>query len=228
MPSILVVEDDRELAGIVSEYLVDNGYEVSVEERGDASVQRIIKERPDAVILDVNLPGMDGFTVCRTVRPLYDGAILILTARSEDVDEVLGLEFGADDYLSKPVRPRVLLARLKTHLRRSPTTPSSEEQGKKIGGLEIFMQQRRVMLRGRSISISNAEFDLLKYLAERAGSTVSRVELFEGLNGTEYDPQDRSIDLRISRLRRKLDDDPAQPSRIRSVRGTGYMLCFEP
>jgi two-component system OmpR family response regulator/two-component system response regulator RstA len=227
-PSVLLVEDDRELAEIVRDYLIENGFSVSIELQGDLAVGRILQERPDLVVLDVNLPGMDGFTVCKLVRDQYQGAIVMLTARIEEIDEVLGLEFGADDYLTKPVRPRVLLARLRTHLRKSPAVNAELEDCISVGGLSVYPSRRHVELRAVPVELTSAEFDLLHFLAQRAGKVVSRAELYESLAGETYDPQDRSIDLRISRLRRKLGDNQSNPTRIKSVRGTGYLLSIEP
>ena len=227
-PSVLLVEDDRELSEIVRDYLIENGFSVSIEMQGDLAVGRILQERPDLVVLDVNLPGMDGFTVCKSVRDQYQGAIVMLTARIEEIDEVLGLEFGADDYLTKPVRPRVLLARLRTHLRKSPAVNSELEDCLSVGGLSVYPSRRHVELRAVPVELTSAEFDLLHFLAQRAGKVVSRAELYESLAGETYDPQDRSIDLRISRLRRKLGDNQSNPTRIKSVRGTGYLLSIEP
>lgn len=226
--SILLVEDDPDLARMVAEYLTENGYRVSVDSRGDTAVNRIVSELPEAVILDVNLPGMDGFSVCRQVRDSYPGTILMLTARAGEMDEVLGLECGADDYLLKPVRPRALLARLKAHLRRhvpaeQPTLPPIV-----VGGLTVDASRRRVELRGKVLELTSAEFDVLKLLAENAGTTLSRGDIYQAIHGMRYDGLDRSIDLRISRLRKKLGDDPTQPTRIKSVRGTGYLLSIEP
>jgi two-component system OmpR family response regulator/two-component system response regulator RstA len=227
-PSVLLVEDDRELAEIVRDYLIENGFSVSIELQGDLAVGRILQERPDLVVLDVNLPGMDGFTVCKLVRDQYQGAIVMLTARIEEIDEVLGLEFGADDYLTKPVRPRVLLARLRTHLRKSPAVNAELEDCISVGGLSVYPSRRHVELRAVPVELTSAEFDLLHFLAQRAGKVVSRAELYESLAGETYDPQDRSIELRISRLRRKLGDNQSNPTRIKSVRGTGYLLSIEP
>ena len=227
-PSVLLVEDDRELSEIVRDYLSENGFSVSIEMRGDAAVGRILDEKPDLVVLDVNLPGMDGFTVCKSVRAQYQGAIVMLTARIEEIDEVLGLEFGADDYLTKPVRPRVLLARLRTHLRKAPSNVPDQGGCIEVGKLCVYPARRHVELGGVAVELTSAEFDLLAYLATRAGKTISRSELYEALHNEAYDPQDRSIDLRISRLRRKLGDNQTNPTRIKSIRGTGYMLAFEP
>lgn len=226
---ILLVEDDLELGDLVAEYLTPHGFEVAKETSGDKAVQRIIEESPDAVLLDVNLPGTDGFTICREVRERYHGPIILLTARDTETDEVLGLEFGADDYLAKPVSPRVLLARLRTHLRRQPHDELiSGDSVIEVGGWVVDRGRRIVLVGGRSVSVSTAEFDLLWLLAQHAGTVVSRAMLFENLHGFKFDGFDRSIDLRVSRLRKKLGDDPHQPTRILSIRGIGYQLAAEP
>lgn len=223
---ILLVEDDVELARMVSEFLTANQFDVSTEGRGDTAAQRILAEQPEAVILDVNLPGLDGFSVCKSIREQYRGAIIMLTARGEEVDEVLGLEAGADDYMAKPVRPRVLLARIKTHLRRvSPVDATS--QPIVVGSMIVDASSRSVRIDDVSVDVTTAEFDLLRLLAEHAGKTLSRNEIYQAIHGMPYDGMDRSIDLRISRLRKKIGDDPARPQRIKSVRGVGYMLAVE-
>jgi len=224
---ILLVEDDQRLADMVAEFLESSGFEVSTEHRGDVAVNAILRLRPDAVVLDVNLPGMSGFEVCQMVRSDYRGAIIMLTARGDEVDEILGLEFGADDYIAKPVKPRVLLARLRSHLRRSQA--SLDEAGSPIvvGPLVVDPARRLAEIDGRAIDLTTAEFDLLQLLADHAGHPLSRHEIYEHIHGMRYDSMDRSIDLRISRLRKKLGDDPARPKRIKSVRGVGYMLSVE-
>jgi two-component system OmpR family response regulator/two-component system response regulator RstA len=224
---ILLVEDDAPLASMVAEFLTQHGYAPLIERRGDAAVQRILVENPDAVLLDVNLPGLDGFSVCKAVRASYCGIVIILTARGEEVDEVLGLEAGADDYLAKPVRPRALLARLQTHLRH--TTPAERASPPiVVGSLVINAGRRAVTLDGAPVELTTAEFDLLYLLAQHAGQPLSRQELHVRIHGMKYDGLDRSIDLRISRLRKKLGDDPTAPERIKSVRGLGYLLTVEP
>ena len=199
---ILIVEDDASLAAMVVDFLSQHGFLVFVESRGDVAPQRIERENPDAVLLDVNLPGLDGFTICRTVRPNYRGAIIMLTARGEEVDEIVGLEVGADDYLAKPVRPRALLARLRAHLRRT-NLPEHEAttQPLVVGGLVIDASCRSVEIDGSPIELTTAEFDLLQLLATHAGHTLTRADIYECLHGMPYDGFDRSIDLRISRLR---------------------------
>ena len=225
---ILLVEDDADLASMVADFLSPNGFDVHVEGRGDKAAKRIICENPDAVLLDVNLPGLDGFAVCRAVREDYRGAIIMLTARGEEVDEVLGLGSGADDYMAKPVRPRALLARLRTHLGRGIPEGHPSSQPIVVGALAVDATRRRAELRGKMLDLTTAEFDLLKLLADNAGRPLTRNDIYQAIHGMRYDGLDRSIDLRISRLRRKLGDDPTKPRRIKSVRGTGYQLSAEP
>ena len=228
-PRILLVEDDDRLAELTAEYLRKNDFEVAIESRGDTAEARILAERPDLVVLDIMLPGQDGFAVCRAVRPKYDGIILMLTARDEDIDQILGLELGADDYITKPVPPRVLLARIKALLRRAGT--SAEEGGDAaamesltFGNFSISQHTRSATLAGDAIDLTTAEFDLLWLLAKHAGAILSRDDLLQQLRGIGFDGLDRSIDARISRLRRKLGDDPENPTRIKTVRGKGYLF----
>ncbi|HJW27387.1 MAG TPA: winged helix-turn-helix domain-containing protein [Rhodocyclaceae bacterium] len=224
---ILLVEDDDRLAGLTAEYLSRNDFSVAVEGRGDTAEQRIIAEQPDLVILDIMLPGKDGFEVCRAVRPSYRGVILMLTARDEDFDQILGLEMGADDYIAKPVQPRVLLARIKALLRRMPgsgeASPASAEE-KIFGQFRISQATRTASLASQPIDLTTAEFDLLWLLASHAGNVLSRDDLLQELRGIGFDGLDRSIDARISRLRKKLNDDPDNPTRIKTVRGKGYLF----
>lgn len=223
--NVLLVEDDRQLSAMISEFLTGYGFEVAVEGRGDSAVARILTQKPDAVILDVNLPGLDGFDVCRQVRKEYRGPILILTARGDEVDEVVGLEIGADDYIAKPVRPRVLLARLRSHLRKS--TPVDDQRKITVGDLSIDSSRRVVEIAGANIELTTAEFDLLWLLAKHAGEVISRDDIYRQLFDIPYDGIDRSIDLRVSRLRRRVGDDSSNPTRIKSVRGVGYILVLD-
>lgn len=230
---LLLVEDDERLANLTAEYLCKNDFDVTIEARGDTAEARIVKEAPDLVILDVMLPGKDGFEVCRAVRTRYKGVILMLTARDEDFDQILGLELGADDYIAKPVQPRLLLARIKALLRRLPghdlTTDAAvkQEYGEQqlaFGRFCISQLTRSTHLGDESIDLTTAEFDLLWLLARHAGTILSRDDLLQQLRGIGFDGLDRSIDARISRLRRKLGDDPENPTRIKTVRGKGYLF----
>ncbi|MEE2640578.1 MAG: response regulator transcription factor [Planctomycetota bacterium] len=222
---ILLVEDDFELSKMVVEFLSPYGFDVATEGNGDLAVERILAEDPAAVILDINLPGRDGFEVCRAIRAKYQGAIIFLTARGDEIDEVVGLEIGADDFMAKPVRPHALLARLRTHIRRAQAEESSTEQCRiELDNLMIDSSSRQCILRGREIELTTAEFDLIWLLAKNAGKVLSRSDLYYELNGFKYDGLDRSIDLRVSRLRKKLHDDSNNPQLVKSVRGVGYML----
>ena len=223
---LLLVEDDERLADLTAEYLRKNDFEVAIEPRGDTAEARILAEQPDLVILDVMLPGKDGFEVCRAVRSTYRGVILMLTARDEDFDQILGLEMGADDYIAKPVQPRVLLARIKALLRRLPggNEPAAPSEEKIFGQFRISQATRTATLGGHPIDLTTAEFDLLWLLSSHAGNVLSRDELLQELRGIGFDGLDRSIDARISRLRKKLNDDPDNPTRIKTVRGKGYLF----
>ncbi|QWT44879.1 winged helix-turn-helix domain-containing protein [Azospira inquinata] len=227
-PRILLVEDDERLAELTAEYLRKNDFEVAIEPRGDTACTRIPAEIPDLVVLDVMLPGKDGFEVCRSVRPTYAGVILMLTARDEDMDQILGLELGADDFISKPVQPRVLLARIRALLRRAPAVGEGAEgsHGDELsfGRFHINQATRSATLGEEPIDLTTAEFDLLWLLACNAGTVLSRDDLLQRLRGIGFDGLDRSIDARISRLRKKLGDDPDNPSRIKTVRGKGYLF----
>lgn len=224
---ILLVEDDERLAQLTAEYLTRNDLAVDIEARGDRAEERILAEQPDLVILDVMLPGKDGFEVCRGVRARYRGVILMLTARDEDFDQILGLELGADDYIAKPVQPRVLLARIKALLRRLPGPGDAGAESTEqmtFGQFAISQSTRTATLAGAPIDLTTAEFDLLWLLATHAGNVLSRDDLLQELRGIGFDGLDRSIDARISRLRKKLNDDPENPTRIKTVRGKGYLF----
>lgn len=231
--SILIVEDDERLATLTQEYLQKNGFNVDVEPDGRNAIARIVEEQPSLVILDLMLPGADGFTVCRSVRNDYRGPILMLTARSDDVDQILGLEIGADDYVSKPAKPRVLLARVQSLLRRSTqdidlnVVASEAEQTLEFGSLMIDNSRREAWREGEEIELTSAEFDLLWLLASNSGRILSREEIFSELRGIEYDGQDRSVDVRISRIRSKIGDDPIHPRRIKTIRSKGYLFVKE-
>ena len=222
--SILLVEDDLRLAELVSRYLESSGFRVAIATRGDEVVGKVERDTPDLVILDLGLPGEDGFSICRQLRSNYANPILILTARDSDIDQVLGLELGADDYVVKPVEPRVLLARIGALLRRSRTPARTDKKTLQFGRLSINTTSRSVYLDGQGISLSGNEFDLLLYLASHAGQIQSREILFKDLFKREYDGMDRMLDIRISRLRRKLGDEAETAERIKTVWGQGYLF----
>jgi two-component system OmpR family response regulator/two-component system response regulator RstA len=221
---ILLVEDDTRLARLTAEYLSHNEFAVQIENRGDKAEARILAEQPDVVILDIILPGKDGFELCRSIRPQYSGIIMMFTARDEDFDQILGLELGADDYITKTVQPRVLLARVKALLRRQPGAAHADKKELSFGDFHISQTTRTARAGKGELDLTTAEFDLLWLLAAHAGSILSRDELLRALRGIGFDGLDRSIDARISRLRKKIGDDSENPTRIKTVRGKGYLF----
>ena len=223
-PSILLVEDDLRLAELVCRYLDSSGFRVATVSRGDEVVAQVLRDVPDLLILDLGLPGEDGLTICRQLRPSYGNPILILTARDNDIDHVLGLELGADDYVIKPVEPRVLLARINALLRRSRPQAAMTRKALQFGQLLINVTSRSVNLNGQSIALSSSEFDLLVYLAAHAGEIQSREALFKNLYKREYDGLDRMLDISVSRLRRKLGDEADTAERIKTIWGQGYLF----
>jgi DNA-binding response OmpR family regulator len=222
--SIFLVEDDLRLADLVSRYLESQGFRMTIVSRGDQVAELVQRDNPDLVILDLGLPGEDGLTICKRLRPAYTSPILILTARDSDIDHVLGLELGADDYVIKPVEPRVLLARIGALLRRSK--PPAVTAGKTLtfGRLLINLVSRVVKWDGKTVTLSRNEFDLLVHLANHAGEIQSREVLFKSLYNRDYDGLDRMLDIRVSRLRKKLGDDAENPERIKTIWGQGYLF----
>lgn len=229
-PHILLVEDDLELAEWMQDYLNSKGFECILCHRGDEAVRLIESHNPDIVILDGMLPGLDGFDVCKAVRPEFSNAIIMVTARDEEIDEVVGLEVGADDYLTKPIRARALLTRIRKFLDRQTNNGQAKEgapQYLAFDNLIIDKQAMRVTLNEATVNISSNEFEVLWLLASQAGELVTREELVHQIRGFDYDGFDRSIDLRISRLRKKLGDDSANPFRIKTVWGKGYLFASD-
>ncbi len=224
--TVFVIDDDVELCELVERYLKKHDFAVELAHRGDEAVQRMQSWSPDLVVLDLMLPGIDGLTVCREIRSRFVGPILMFTALTEEIDEVAGLESGADDYLKKPVSPRLLLARIRTLLRRS-SPPVKPDTGDEIllGDLLVSSSRRSVQLAGVDVSVSTVEFDLLHLLVSNAGAVVTRQDMFETLRSLDYDGLDRSVDLYVSRLRKKLGDDAKMPNRIKTVRGVGYQFA---
>jgi DNA-binding response OmpR family regulator len=225
-PHILLIEDDISLAEWIKDYLISHSYRFHHVNRGDLALQSIKSFQPDLVILDVMLPNKNGFDICREARSFYHHPILMLTACGDETDEVLGLELGATDYLSKPVRPRVLLARIKALLRRE-VADKVQAQTLEFGLLKISFETRSAFLNGNSIPVTSNEFDVLWLLASQAGEVISREALVTQLRGIEYDGFDRSIDIRISRLRKKLHDNLAQPFRIKTIWAKGYLFAAD-
>ncbi|MFK8012703.1 MAG: response regulator [Marinicellaceae bacterium] len=221
---ILLVEDDIELATLVRDYLTKNGFSVDMIHNGADAVSVIQQTQPDLVILDIMLPDKNGNEVCREVRSFYQGAILMLTALDDDMDQMLGLELGADDYIIKPVQPRLLLTRIRTILRRMNQNESFNNTIINAGELQIDSANRLVKVAEESIDLTSAEFELLLLLSQEIGQVVDRNTIVQELRGFEYDGLDRSIDRRISRLRKKLSAN-SKGELIKTVRGKGYQLC---
>ncbi|MGF1909935.1 winged helix-turn-helix domain-containing protein [Vibrio kasasachensis] len=232
---IMLVEDDYELANLIKDFLLKYEFDVSIVGDGIEAVRRIIDEQPALVILDIMLPGQTGMEVCRQVRSSYSGMILMQTALDDDIDQMMGLELGADDYVVKQVQPRLLLSRIRALLRRishdadnltRPPSTESDPNSLDLGRLVINISHRTVYLDNKIIDLSTAEFELLYLLARTPGQVVSRDIIVQQIRGYDYDGLDRSIDRRISRLRKKLLDDPVRPNLIKTVRGKGYQLCI--
>ena len=224
---ILMIEDDARLAAMVSEYLGAAGVEVTVAGRAERGLNLLARGGFDAVLLDLMLPDVDGFETCRRIRASSDVPILMLTARGDDTDRIVGLELGADDYLPKPFNPRELLARIRAVLRRRQA-PAGRRAPLRFSRLEIDREARVVRLDGRERALTGHQFDLLVALAESAGRVLSRDTLMQRVRGGALEPFDRSIDVHVSRIRAAIEDDPRHPRRILTVRGTGYVFSRTP
>ena len=219
---ILIIDDDVNLNALLTEYLQGFGHNLVSETTAEAGRKRLRRELPDLLILDVMLPDTDGLTLCREFRAEYDLPIIMLTARGEVADRVMGLELGADDYVPKPFEPRELVARIQSVIRRA----RDRGQGEVLvcDGLRLETETRRVELDGNDVELTTMELELLKCLMESRGRVMSRDRLIERLRGIDADVYDRSIDMLISRLREKLDDEPRKPRFIRTVRMGGYQF----
>lgn len=223
---LLLIEDDIRLASLVRDYLTQENFDVSVQHKGDVAVAGFDASAVDIIVLDLMLPGMNGLQVCTQLRKTFSGPILILTAKSSDIDHVMGLELGADDFVTKPVEPPVLLARLRALLRRTQrhVKPSAETQALSFGRLTVNLQSHQVIYDGAEVDLTTQEFELLSFLARNAGTVLSRDTIYNNIRGIEYDGLDRTVDVRISRLRKKLHDNPEHPYRIRTIWGKGYLF----
>jgi DNA-binding response OmpR family regulator len=225
---VLVIDDERELCALIADYLQPLGYEVHAEHDGRAGVERALAEKFHAVILDVMLPGLDGFEVLTRIRARSDVPVLMLTARGDETDRIVGLEMGADDYLPKTFSSRELLARLRTVIRRNnrpPEPAAAQDEGElRVGPLRINPSARVATLDDQPLKLTALEFDLLLCLARARGRVKTREQLINTVGERLYDSMDRAIDVHIWSLRRKLGDDPKTPRFIRTVRAVGYML----
>jgi DNA-binding response OmpR family regulator len=220
---VLLIEDDPRLAEMVSEYLGQSGFRVTAAGSGEEGLVRFARETFDALVLDLVLPGIDGLEVCRRLRTSSDVPVLMLTARGDAMDRVVGLEIGADDYLPKPFEPRELLARLRAILRRRGGTARGDVL--RFGRVEIDRGARTVRVDGAEKTLTSHQFALLVALAENAGRVMSRDQLMDALRGEPLEAFDRSIDVHVSRIRQAIEDDPRNPRRIVTVRGAGYVFA---
>lgn len=227
--TVLIIDDDTRLSAMLADYLAGAGYRVRTAAAGRPGLEDIARTPPDAVILDVMLPDLDGFEICRRIRASSNVPILMLTAKGEETDRIVGLELGADDYLPKPFNPRELLARLKAILRRSQPDAAMAALGiLSFGTLEIDRDARAARISGQDCHLTGHQFDLLLALAEHAGRVLSRDRLMELTKGEDLEAFDRSIDVHISRIRQAIETDPRSPRRIITVRGAGYVFSRNP
>lgn len=227
----LIIDDEKELAGIVADYLTREGFAVQTATDGEAALELARRDNPDVIILDLMLPGIDGVEVCRRLRTFSDSYVIMLTARSDEIDKLIGLSVGADDYLTKPFSPRELVARVKVMLRRPRTTddaggstgPADEQHAiRRFGSLAIDPGAREVLLAGEAVELTRTEFDLLAAMSAQPRLAFTRRQLIAVVWGGDWFGDDHLVDVHIAHLRRKLGDDAADPRFIRTVRGIGY------
>jgi len=231
MPAkVLVVDDEEKIAKMVGSYLEASGYESVLAFSGEEALSRFTSDSPKCVILDINMPGKDGLEVAREIRKTSSTPIIFLSARAEEIDKVLGLELGGDDYVTKPFSPRELMSRVKAVLRRtssSPTLPpSTDARGAVLncGDIEVDTKKRTVHLGDRQIELTTVQFNILTFLLRQPGRVYSRIEILEGAAGIEYEGYERTLDVHIKNLRKALGDDTETPKYIGTVRGVGYKL----
>jgi DNA-binding response OmpR family regulator len=222
---IIVVEDDTEICRLLRLFLETEGFTISFCHNGNEAVTAIRRVKPDIVILDIMLPGQDGIQVCKQARDFYTGPILILTACEDDISELTAFKVGADDFVRKPIKPEVLLMRVQALLRRSQGTKNEQVESTHCNDLIINSSRREVMLNNELVDLHSSEIDLVLLLAQSQGQAVSRDECFRVLRGFDYDGIDRSLDMRISSLRKKIMDQKSPHRFIKTVRGVGYMLA---
>lgn len=224
--TILIVEDEPKVAKLARDYLEQGGFRALTAADGNTGLAMALREHPDLIVLDLMLPGMDGLDVCRALRRKNDVPIIMLTARSEETDRLIGLELGADDYITKPFSPRELVARVRALLRRAQGTVY-QPGVLRAGGLTLDIDAHRLTLRDENIHLTRFEFNLLQILVQHPGQIYSRAQLLEKLHGVAFDGYDRSVDAHIKNLRRKIEVDPTQPRYILTVYGVGYKFNDE-
>ena len=222
--TLYIIEDDTKLREMLTEYFSSQDFDVTSFESGDSVAAVIIEKQPDLVILDLMLPGVDGLTICRQIRSSYQGKVVMLTASDDDFDHVAALEIGADDFVTKPIKPRVLLARIRMLLRRKEAANADSDTCLEVGVLSLNRLRKTCAFNHEPIALTDGEFDLLWVLASHPEQTLSREWLTKTLRGIEYDGTDRTIDNRVVTLRKKLGDTTTPPQKIITVRGKGYLF----
>jgi DNA-binding response OmpR family regulator len=227
MEEVLLIDDDVELCSMLTDYLGRYGFHVTAVHRGDTGLEEALAKPYALILLDVMLPGLDGFEVLKRIRAASSINVLLLTARGEDVDRIVGLEIGADDYLPKPFNPRELLARMRAVLRRSSSSDNKKEESPvlRVAGLELDPAARTVLQHGRKIDLTDVEFGLLEALMHSPGKVISREELAENVLGRKFHPFDRSLDMHVSRMRKKLSENENSDDLVKTIRGVGYQLA---
>ncbi|MCU0656358.1 MAG: response regulator transcription factor [Polyangiaceae bacterium] len=225
--SVVYVEDDQKLARLTAKYLESHGLRVTLASDPREGLACVLRERPDVILLDLMLPGIDGLELCRQLRARLDTPIIMVTARGEEADRVLGLEGGADDYIAKPFSSRELLARIRAQSRRARGKVGPSSGSVSVGPLAIDPGARRATLRGVDLALTTYEFDLLRVFAEREGRVLTREQLVELVRGSPDEAFERSIDVHVSHLRKKLGDDPRNPRSLKTVRGVGYLFTAD-
>ena len=225
MTPLLMIDDDEKLVALTREYLEPHGFELAAAHDGNEGVEAALSTEPALVILDLMLPGMGGLEVCQRVRQSSRVPILMLTARGDETDRIVGLEMGADDYLPKPFNPRELLARIRAILRRSDGEEAAETSSiLRTGPLVVDIGSRTVTVRGQKVDLTTAEFEILRALASSVGRVLTRDQLLQRVHGEGWAAYDRSVDVHISRIRQKIEEDPRRPALLKTVRGVGYQL----
>jgi DNA-binding response OmpR family regulator len=222
--SVVYVEDDERLARLTTQYLTSHRIMVHLVTRGDQAVTEVVRVRPDVVLLDLMLPGTDGLEVCRQLRARCDVPIIMVTARTEEADRVLGLEGGADDYVAKPFQSRELVARIRAQARRGRGEAGPKAERIELGPLVIDATTMEVTVRGKPVTLTTVEFQLVHALAQRAGRVLGREQLLTLIHGSAEEAFDRSVDVVVSRVRQKIEDDPRSPRLLKTIRGVGYVL----
>lgn len=225
--TVLVVDDDARLRELLIEYLGSRGFDVRAEPDGPRGLEALARASVDLVVLDVMMPGMDGFEVVKEIRRTSSVPVIMLTARGDEMDRIVGLEIGADDYLGKPFNPRELLARMQAVLRRTSAEP--DEAARLVaGGLVVDPDRREVTVDGEAVALTTTEFEILRTLVASAGRVIPRERLMELARGEDFASFDRSVDVHISHIRKKLGDDPKTPRFVKTVRGVGYTVPRDP